>query len=205
MDHLAKAIDTSKKSTLKSVNLPNVRVICWKLTKTQLRKVAKFYGRLYGGVDGFSLTGLWQKLKKPWWRVCCPHQWSLFKRITRKIPVLRYSRKVVCKLEIDINWNPRPVSFLSPVMHRDKFTMVKLKNQTKEEEQGACLLMMLLLCFVCRQRSCGSWKWGRCWSTNLCWRRCCHSCRADLNLEFLSSRYSLRPRPAHPPDRIENA
>ena len=36
-------VDTAGKSALKSLKLPTWRLICWKLTKIQLCKVAKFY------------------------------------------------------------------------------------------------------------------------------------------------------------------
>ena len=39
------------KSALKLVKLPSLKVICWKLTKIWLLKVAKFYRRLNGGVS----------------------------------------------------------------------------------------------------------------------------------------------------------
>ena len=54
-----KSVDTSEKSALKLVKLPNLKVICSKLMKIQILKVAKFYSRLYGG---------WHKLPPP------PHQ-----------------------------------------------------------------------------------------------------------------------------------
>ena len=44
-----KYIDTAGKSTLKLVKWPNFRFISCKIAKIQLRKVTKFYRRLYAG------------------------------------------------------------------------------------------------------------------------------------------------------------
>ena len=43
------SVDPIEKSAFKLVELPSLKVICWKLMNIQLLKVAKFYRRLYGG------------------------------------------------------------------------------------------------------------------------------------------------------------
>ena len=47
-----KSSHTTGRSTLKLLKLPSLKVICWKLMKIQLLKVAKFYRRLYGRGPG---------------------------------------------------------------------------------------------------------------------------------------------------------
>ena len=42
-------MSTPGKNAFKLVKWPSLKVICGKLTKSQLLKVAKFYRRLYGG------------------------------------------------------------------------------------------------------------------------------------------------------------
>ena len=43
------SVDPIEKSAFKLVELPSLKVICWKLMNIQLLKVAKFYRRSYGG------------------------------------------------------------------------------------------------------------------------------------------------------------
>ena len=50
---LKKSVNTAEKNALKSVQLPSLKVIWWKLTKIWLRKAGRWYG------------GVWAKLVPP--------------------------------------------------------------------------------------------------------------------------------------------
>ena len=51
-----KKVNLARKSALKLLKLSSLKVICWKLTNTQLLRIVTFYRRLYGGHVDLLLT-----------------------------------------------------------------------------------------------------------------------------------------------------